>query len=546
VSTLVVPDLEESPWPTLGPGVCHFIESFMVHGPGDLRGRPARIDAEKRALIYRAYEVYPRDHPRAGRRRFNRVGVSLRKGSAKTEWAAWLAGVELSQRGPVRTIDWTLERGEMVPAGGPVTDPYIPMVAYTEEQSEDLAYGALLFILGESPLARDFDLGLERILRRSGDGKAVALASSPDARDGARTTFQHFDETHRFTQVRLKNAHKTMLANTPKRREADAWSLETTTAPAAGEGSVAEDTMRYAQAIHDGRLAADPKLFFFHRQASDGHDLKTPEGVRAAVLEASGPIAEWSNIDAIVDQWADPTSDPIFLERVWLNRLVKGSGGAFDATRWRALAKPGEIEDGALVALGFAGARYSDAAAVVVTDILTGRQQLVRAWEQPGGAAPANWQVPESELTTAIAGCFKRWEVWRLYATPTHWESTVDFWAGEWGGETDRVVKWRTNQHLRMSEACRAFANAIKAGEVPHDGDPLLARHVGAARREDTQMRDEEGRVRWVIRKESPDSQAYINAAVAAILSWQARRDAIAEGVVSTAEPWDGQVMVLE
>ncbi|OQA37831.1 MAG: hypothetical protein BWY56_00627 [Acidobacteria bacterium ADurb.Bin340] len=70
-----------------------------------------------------------------------------------------------------------------------------------------------------------------------------------------------------------------MLANIPKRRQADAWSLETTTAPAPGQGSVAEDTMDYARQVAEGKIE-DSRLFFFHRQASDIHDLSTPEGVR--------------------------------------------------------------------------------------------------------------------------------------------------------------------------------------------------------------------------------------------------------------------------
>jgi phage terminase large subunit-like protein len=135
-------------------------------------------------------------------------------------------------------------------------------VAYTEEQSEDLAYGALRVILELSDVAEDFDIGLERILRKGGDGKAVALATAPDARDGARTTFQHFDETHRFTLPRLVQAHRAMLANIPKRRLADAWSLETTTAPEPGTGSVAEATMNYAKAVAVGTIT-DSRLFFY-------------------------------------------------------------------------------------------------------------------------------------------------------------------------------------------------------------------------------------------------------------------------------------------
>ena len=40
-------------YPTLGGLVCDFIEDRLVFGPGDLRGQPAVLDDEKRALIYR-------------------------------------------------------------------------------------------------------------------------------------------------------------------------------------------------------------------------------------------------------------------------------------------------------------------------------------------------------------------------------------------------------------------------------------------------------------------------------------------------------------
>ena len=76
----------------------------------------------------------------AGRRRFKRVGISLAKGLAKTELAAWIAACELHPEAPVRCVGWD-KKGN--PIGGPVTDPYIPMVAYTEEQSDELCYGTL-------------------------------------------------------------------------------------------------------------------------------------------------------------------------------------------------------------------------------------------------------------------------------------------------------------------------------------------------------------------------------------------------------------------
>lgn len=528
----MVPALEVAPWPTLGPQVCAFIESYLVYGPGDLRGMPAKLDPEKRALIYRMYEVFPADHPQAGRRRFKRVGISLRKGSAKTEFAAWLAACELHPEGPVR-CDGFDARGE--PVGVGVTDPYIPMVAYTEEQSEDLAYGALRIILEQSRVAGDFDIGLERIMRVNGDGKAVALASAPDARDGARTTFQHFDETHRFTLPRLKAAHRTMMANIPKRKLSDAWSLETTTAPAPGEGSVAEDTMDYARQVADGKIA-DSRLFFYHRQASETSDLSTLEGIRAAVIEASGPVAEWSDIDGIVEQFNDPTADRTYLARVWLNMLVRSSERAFDAQQWKALAQPDiVIPDGELITLGFDGARFRDSTALVATHVASGYQWLLGLWEHPQGIE--NWEAPENDISQVVEAAFERWQVWRMYADPPYWESTVAKWAGRWGD--DVVMFWWTNRPKPMAYALRSYNNAIQTGELSHSGDTGLARHIGNACRKPLAFRDDEDKPLWNIQKERPDSPHKMDAAMAGCLSWEARCDALAAGVQAGPSVYD-------
>lgn len=524
MTILVVPALDSELFPSLGGQVCEWIRENLVHGPGDLRGEPARLDAEKEGLIWRMYEVYPRGHANEGRRRFKRVAISLRKGSSKTELAAWLAACELHPDGPVRCMGWD---GHDNPIGGGVIDPYIPLVAYTEEQSEELAYGALRVILGYSQVADDFDIGIERIMRKNGDGKAVALATAPDARDGARTTFSVCDETHRFILPRLKMAHRVMLANLPKRKLADAWAFEITTAPAPGQNSVAEDTMEYARAVADGKVENNT-LFFFHRQASDHHDLSTREGIKAAVLEASGPVAEWSDIDGIVDQWSDPTADHAYLERVWLNRLVRSSDKAFDILQWSKLAKPDfVVPAGEQITLGFDGARYHDATALVATHITTGHQWALGIWEKPYGAS--EWQVPESEVESIVEMAFERWDVWRLYADPPYWETHVSAWAGKYGEE--RVYRFLTNRMTQMTYAIRAFANAIEAGELSHDGDKRFAAHIGAACRRLLNLRDEKGERLWAIYKERPDSPHKIDAAMAAILSWDARCHALQTGV---------------
>ncbi|WP_344250974.1 hypothetical protein, partial [Isoptericola hypogeus] len=170
-------------------------------------------------------------------------------------WMAQVAFAELHPDGPVR-CDGFDAAGE--PVGRPVADPYIPMLAVTAEQVEELAYGALYVLCTEGPDADLFDSTQERIIRLStlgrADGKAVPLSNSPGSRDGARTTFQCFDEPHRLILPRQHQAHETMVANLEKRVLEDPWGLYVGTAGEIGEESVAEGLHAEARQIDDGEI----------------------------------------------------------------------------------------------------------------------------------------------------------------------------------------------------------------------------------------------------------------------------------------------------
>lgn len=537
--------------PTLGFQVAYWMQAHLVHGPGDVRGRQYQLDNEKVGILAGLYSLMPE-----GRRRFKRGALSVRKGWAKTEFAAAITACEIHPSAPVRFDHWAGEDEEApwwlpesyapdgfyipgTPVGRGVGDPYIPMVAYTEEQSEELAFGALMVMLGEGPLAPDFDIGLERILLLDDGGrsigKAVPLATSPDSRDGARTTFQVFDETHRLALPRLKQAHQTMMANLPKRKAADAWSLEITTSFEPGELSVAEGTMDYARLVHGGKVP-DSRLFFYHRQASDKHDLTTTDGLRAAVIDASGPTAEWTDIDAIVELALDPQTDRSYWERVWLNRPVQSSSQVFNMSTVDAAAHPGWTPPrGDLITVGFDGSMTRDSTALVGTHLVTGRQFLLALWECPtsaNGVPDPDWSVPEDEVDQAVAETFKQWDVWRLYADPYYWDVHVAAWVGKYTKRgKPRVFAWPTNTHKKMALSIKAYLHSMTHGEWSYEGDPKFRAHLANARKHSINILDEDGVNLYVMRKERPDSLFKIDIAMAGCLSWEAYRDAVAAGV---------------
>ena len=77
-----------------------------------------------------------------------------------------------------------------------------------------------------------------------------------------------------------------------------------------------------------------------------------------------------------------------------------------------------------------------------------------------------------------------------------------------------------------------ADAQAQALGAVSHNGDELLAAHIGNARRRRVNVYDDDLRPMHVISKEKPGSKLKIDGAMAACLSWEARGDAIASGAL--------------
>lgn len=545
LAMIVTVPVDDCDWPSLGFGVIDWMQHNLVHGPGDLRGDPLRLDDETQTFLIRMYEIFPLGHEFAGRRRFQRCCLSLPKGVMKTETGALITIAEASASAPVRFDGWDTH-GE--PRGRGLRDPFIPVVAYTEEQSDELLYGAARSILLDSRISDEFDIGLERIVRKDGDGKIVSLASSPGARDGARTTFQAMDETHRFITGELLRAHETMLNNIPKRSViSDPWTLEVTTAFDPSETSVAKKTHAYAEAIRAGKVK-NPKLFYFHRQASEDHDLDTIDGRRAAVVEARGPYkSKWSNIDGIASMWDDPEMDKDYIARVWLNQIRHSNARAFEVKLWANRIRLGYvIAPGSAVALGFDGSLTQDATALVATEIQTGFQCPLGIWERPFGEAGEGWRVPEAEVDKAVAAAFERFAVWRMYADPYWWETWVSTWTGRHG---ERVVRWPTIQEKKMAYAIRAFTTAMQDPSadavVPdgpvqllsHDGGRTFAAHIENAHKRYIGSVNENNERLYVIQKERKDSPKKIDAAVAAVLSWQCRIDALAAGDWQPAAP---------
>ena len=539
MSTLLVPEIETKSerFPTLGHELIEWIEEYLVYGPGVLKGEPYKVAPWVRALLRRAYEVYPPGHPLEATRRFKLVSWSLKKGSAKSELGAILSICEAHPDAPVR-CDGFDANGD--PVGVGVVQPFIPMFAFNLQQSEELSFSVVRSIIDDSDehVSKAFAVFADevRVLGEGGQerGKIIPVGSTPAARDGARTTFAFIDETHHIITPRNKRAVNISRQNLFKRSGAygSGWQLETTTAYSPGEQSIAEETHDYAKMVANGEVS-NPRLFYYHRQADDDAPLETEDDVRTALLEAAGPTSEWSSdIEGLVGHYFEPGTDRNWFRRVWLNQPVFGSGRAFDINAWREQTDATVVvPDGSLIVLGFDGARRHDATALVAMDVEQSFMWPVGIWTRPEDADD-DWEMPSEEIDAAVAMMFDRYDVWRLYGDPPYWSEYLDKWAGEYSDRKgkSRVVSWWTNRKRPMAYALQSFENAIKSAAFTHDGDTTLASHISNSVRHALTIRGEDDKPLWNLRKERSDSPLKIDGAMAATLCWEAYGDCVAAG----------------
>jgi phage terminase large subunit-like protein len=481
--------------PTLGPIVCDWVEEYLVHGPGDVQGQPIELDAEFRAFVYRACEVYPRDHELAGRRVYRRTFLSRPKGRAKSELAGMLACAELLA--PVRFDGWDSD-GD--PVGRPVTSPEVLCVA-TEEDQAGITYGNVSFMLanGEAADSYPVDVGLTRTFL-DGGGVIEPITAAATSKDGGKSTFIVCDETHLWTDPRLKRLHAVLTRNITKRRIANGWLLETSTMYAPGEGSIAEETHKAAGAA---------SFLFDHRQAPMDLDLGDDGALRDALVRVYGPAAAWTNIDGIIaDEFRNPTKRESDNRRYWLNQPVRTEDTWLVPGAWDACADLArEIDEGDEVVVGFDGSYNRDSTAIVACTVGPDPHlEMVAVWER-GPDDPADWIVPAIEVMETIRATCAVWRVREIAADPYLWRSDLEALRDE----GLPIVEFKQSGPA-MIAACQRVFELVMSGAISHDGDVDIARHVANA----VTKTDARG---TRITKASKSSTQHVDLAVAAVMA---------------------------
>lgn len=513
--------------PTLGFSVMDWM--MAAYAAPDRSDYEPFVPTDEQALfILRFYEV----DGTGRRRRYRRAVYSRPKGSGKSPLLAAIAGAE-ALAGVVP--DGFDASGRLV--GRPWADlrtPWVQLAAVSEDQTRN-AWMPLLEMLRDGP-AMDLHPGLEPLdtfVNLPGRGRIEFVTSAATSREGNRPVFAVLDQTEEWKPanggVRLAATIRRNLGKT------GGSSVESPNAYEPGAGSVAEDSAEYWRRIGDGG-ARDDGLLYDHREAPPETDMADRDsllaGLRYVYGESATDAGGWVDLDRIVAEVWDPATDPQDARRFYLNQVTHASDSWLSQPEWAARVDATKVVvDRDAVTLGFDGSRsrvkgMADATALIGCRVEDGHLFEIGVWEQPAGVSGAGWEVPVLEVEAAVATAFDRYEVVGFFADPARWESYVAGWEARWGrrlrikASREHPIEWWTRP-TTMVRALEQFHTAVLAGDMTHDGSFMLTRHVLNARRRSSRSGVQ-------IAKEHPDSTRKIDAAVAAVLAWQARLDAVA------------------
>ncbi|MDX3753724.1 terminase [Streptomyces sp. AK08-02] len=528
--------------PTLG----WYVLDWMIENlaqPGRDDGEPFLPTREQAEFLCRFYEV----HPVTGKRVMHRALLSRPRGWGKSPFVGAIALAEACADVVADGFDASGE-----PIGRPwhsLRTPLVRIAAVTEQQTDNTWLPLLEMARGGS-LAAEYGLEVLDTVIYLPRGEISPITSSATSVKGDPACFASLDQTEEWREsnggVRLA---KTMRFNATK---IGGSIVETPNAFTPGEGSVAEQSAADYQAILDGRSRARG-ILVDHREAPPETDMTDERSLVAGLRLAYGDSSDhpdgcvlhdppcspgWSPIERITADFWDTSNDPQDLRADFLNQITHAADSWLSEPEVRASSDLGKtVEDGDRIVLGFDGSRkrnrkVTDATALIGCRLSDGHLFTIGVWEQPDGKAGEGWQVPVVEVLATVVETFERYDVVGFYADPAKWESHVADWEAAYGprlkvqATRNHPVEWwmTGGRSVLIVRALEKFHTALTEGELSHDGSSALVRHMCNARRRP-------GRSGLQIAKAHPDSPKKIDAAVAAVLAWQCRLDAIAKGV---------------
>lgn len=541
--------------PTLGHYAIEWIEENLAAPDRDAY-EPLVLSREQAEFVLRFYEL----DPRTGKRIIRRGVLSRPRGWGKSPFVSALCILE--GIADVVPDGWDAQGRPVGKPWSRVRTPLVQLAAVSDTQVMTNAWSSLLEMLDPelNPPVFDNHPGLEPMgtFVNLPTGRIMPITASGSTAKGARAVFSTWDQTEEWSPTNGGVSLAKILADNAAK--VGGSYIETPNAFVPGSGSVAERSANAWAAIREGRARVDRGLLYDHREAPGDTSLTDRESLLAGLRYAYGdssadprgcvihePACEpgWADHDAHIARIWDPDNDEQNARANFLGQITHASDAYLSGPEWKACrvrpdgSEPPPPSPGDIITLGFDGSRgrakgKPDATALVGCRVSDGH--LFEIFVDEASDDPASWEAWEPNIVLLeehLSSAFSTYGVALFYADPGRdWRSHVNAWEALYAGRalisTGRnhpFEWWMTGGRSSLVErAVEQFESAVRNRDLTHGGGPHLTGHILNARRRLSHKK-------LALGKESAGSIHKIDAAVAAVLAWQARLDALAAGV---------------
>lgn len=500
-----IPKHVPHPTRSLGYQIIRWAEDKIRQPDGSNAGGPWRFTPEQKRYILWFYAIDDE-----GKWLYRTGSLRRSKGWGKSPFLAALSIIEFV--GPCRFSHFD-RRG--MPVAVPVAAPWIQLAATAIHQVVN-TLDSIRGMLVESPLVQEMNIDVGKTIIQFKDGrpgKIEPVTSNSQSLEGGRPTFAVLDETHHWNES--NGGHKVARVidrNIRKNPDGAARYVESTNAYNPAEDSVAQQT-------HEAAMYKGAKDILYDCVEAPGTvTIKSTDDQIREALKISYGDSTWVDIDSILAAIRDPRTPEHDSYRFYFNQIKESIDTWIPSEVWAERAELSEpIRKGDQIAIGFDGSLYDDTTAMIGCRLTDGKLFVIGVWDP----ADNDGEVDVGAVDAAMYRAMREYRVAWVYADPYYWQDVIDRWSVAFGEKI--VFKFPTNRIKAMAEAVERFHTATMTGQLIHDGDQVLSWHIGNALRKETTHGD-------ILRKDKPKSKNKIDAAVAAILAYEARGDAIADG----------------
>jgi hypothetical protein len=521
-------------FPTLGHIAASWIESTLVITDGPKMGQPFRLYDEQYMHLLKRYRIHPDATEADGNDAIVHRGSMLVRGQ---KWGKdpLLAAVALFHAfGPCDYAGWDAN-GE--PVGRPHPSPWVFVAALNDKQTDN-TWLPLKAMVEQSDLVdlSGVEVNLDMIRLPCGN-PIEPLTTTAYGRLGGRFTAGSLTENGLMTDT-----GGDQTGGSGKRSPlAFARTLIRSVSGMQGMWIGATNTWDPTEHSHAQRVYdAKPDTVYLDVKLSRKKvDFSDDEMLRDELLYLYGDSARERgghvSVTSLMGDVRDASNGENEVRRFFLSEILAGEKAVVEPTVWTALESPKKkVKRGQSITLGFDGSRARDATALVGCRISDGKLFVIDMWKprETGG------KVPRAKVHAAVAAAFTAYDVHYLFGDPYLWQTELDEWEGKW---PKKVVDFPTNQEQRMDRAIERFLTGISSAELCHDGDERLSAHlenaaIAKGKRKPARADADTGAPIEYYLKLAKKRDGLIDLAVAAVLAYEARGQAIEAGALSASK----------